>query len=254
MKTRPGKLWIRLYQCGPHKKQHANHLRWRMHFLDLTVKTTFCLLIKHYWPLRFVFVKHADIKIRNGKSVLNNYYYCYMTTANNTHYKHWVLHNSGYSRNSTYKSMLVGDIVGKFKFVKVDDFGHPLLASGWAVGVNVHPLWHFGVSLTGHHPTRIMKFISTVVGRYNIHQQNIFGFFVQASASYFKGRKHSSARNGEKKKQISLKSLTITGTYWLWGDCNLAKSAYISSLSGVILQKHQQIILVFYFGLDAWVP
>lgn len=89
--------------------------------------------------------------------------------------------------------MLVGDVICQFKFVKIDDFRHPLLASGRTVGVNVHPFWHFGVSLSCHHPARVVKFISAVISRNNIHQQNIFGLFVQARASDFKRREHSPA-------------------------------------------------------------
>ncbi len=89
--------------------------------------------------------------------------------------------------------MLVGDVIGQFEFVKVDDFGHPLLAGGRTVGVNVHPFGHFRISLSRHHPARVMKLIPAVISRDNIHQQNIFGLFVQARASDFKRREHAPA-------------------------------------------------------------
>lgn len=97
----------------------------------------------------------------------------------------------------TYKSMLVGDVICQLKFVEIDDFRHPLLASGRTVGVNVHPLWHFGVSLSCHHPARVVKFIPAVISGNNIHQQNIFGLFVQARASDFKRREHSPTEETE---------------------------------------------------------
>lgn len=79
----------------------------------------------------------------------------------------------------TYKSVFVRNVVGEFQFVESDNFGHPLFPGGRAVGVNVHSLWHFRVSLSRHHPPRIVKFIPTVICSDNVHQQNIFGFFIQ---------------------------------------------------------------------------
>jgi len=91
----------------------------------------------------------------------------------------------------TYKSVLVGNVVSQLEFVKIDDFRHPLFTSSRTVRVNVHPLWHFGVGLPCHHPAGVMKFISAVVGRNNVHQENIFGLFVQTSAPHFERGEHS---------------------------------------------------------------
>lgn len=112
--------------------------------------------------------------------------------------------------------MLVGDVIRQFKFVKIDDFRHPLLSSGRTVGVNVHPFWHFGVSLSRHHPARVVKFIPAVVSRNNIHQQNIFGLFVQARASDFKRREHSPMQKREISRVIFLISVA-TRRIRLWG-------------------------------------
>ena len=65
--------------------------------------------------------------------------------------------------------MLVGDVIGQFEFVKIDDFGHPLLARGGAVRVDVHPLGHLRVGFARHHPARVVKFIPAVVGCNNVH-------------------------------------------------------------------------------------
>ncbi len=48
---------------------------------------------------------------------------------------------------ATYKSMLVWDVVGQLEFVKGDHFLHPLFSGGWRIRMDVHPLWHFRVSL-----------------------------------------------------------------------------------------------------------
>lgn len=87
--------------------------------------------------------------------------------------------------------MLVGDVVGELEFVKIDHFGHPLFTSGRTVRVNVHPLWHFGVGLPRHHPAGVVKFVSAVIGSNYIHQENVFGLLVQASAPHFERGEHS---------------------------------------------------------------
>lgn len=138
----------------------------------------------------------------------------------------------------TYKSMFVRNVVGEFQFVESDNFGHPLFPGSRAVWVNVHSLWHFRVSLTRHHPPRIMKFISTVISSYNVHQQDIFGFFIQPRTSYFKWRKHSPTIGGKRKKErkslktlgfdslFTLKYLNQIRTFLLW----LTDGASVSAL------------------------
>lgn len=58
---------------------------------------------------------------------------------------------------STYKSMLVADIVGELQFMEGHYFLHPLFACGWRVRMDVHSLWHFGVRLSRHHPPTSIK-------------------------------------------------------------------------------------------------
>ena len=53
---------------------------------------------------------------------------------------------------ATYQSVLVGNIVCKFQFVKRNNFLHPLFARSWRIRVNVHPLGHFWVSFPGDNP------------------------------------------------------------------------------------------------------
>ena len=117
--------------------------------------------------------------------------------------------------SETYKSMFVRNVVGEFQFVESDNFGHPLFPGSGAVRVNVHSLRHFRVGLSCHHPPGIVKFIATVIRSDNVHQQNIFGFFIQPRTPYFKWRKHSPTkerggkkRNGEEKKNHS--------ESWVW--------------------------------------
>ena len=57
-----------------------------------------------------------------------------------------------YLDKSTHQSMFVWYVVGKFQFMKTDNFLHPLLPSGGTVRVDVHPLGHLGVRLPGHDP------------------------------------------------------------------------------------------------------
>ena len=54
--------------------------------------------------------------------------------------------------NTTHQSMFVWYVVGKFQFMKTDNFLHPLLPSGGTVRVDVHPLRHLGVRLPRHDP------------------------------------------------------------------------------------------------------
>jgi len=128
--------------------------------------------------------------------------------------------------------MLVGDVIRQFKFVEIDDFRHPLLSSGRTVGVNVHAFWHFGVSFSCHHPARVVELIPAVVRRYDIHQQNIFGLFVQSRASDFKRREHSPT---EKKVEL----------YFYISD-KLVHEAKICTNPGLDLQKQSfQISAMF---------
>lgn len=111
--------------------------------------------------------------------------------------------------SETYKSMFVRNVVGEFQFVESDNFGHPLFPSSRAVWVNVHSLRHFRISLSCYHPPGIVKFIATVIRSDNVHQQNIFGFFIQPRTSYFKWRKHSPTRErDEGRKETEKKKIT----------------------------------------------
>ena len=53
---------------------------------------------------------------------------------------------------STYKSIFVWNVVGEFKLVKGDNFGHPLLSCGWTIWMNVHSLWHLGIGFARYYP------------------------------------------------------------------------------------------------------
>ena len=71
-------------------------------------------------------------------------------------------------RIHTYKSMLIRYIVGQFQLVEVDHFGHPLLAHGRTVRVDVHSFGHLRVRLPRHHPAGVMKLVSAVVSRHDV--------------------------------------------------------------------------------------
>ena len=116
--------------------------------------------------------------------------------------------------SETYKSMFVRNVVGEFQFVESDNFGHPLFPSSRAVRVNVHSLRHFRISLSCYHPPGIVKFIATVIRSDNVHQQNIFGFFIQPRTPYFKWRKHSPTKErGGKKRNGGKKNHSES---WVW--------------------------------------
>lgn len=53
---------------------------------------------------------------------------------------------------STYKAVLVTDVVRQLQLVEGDHLLHPLLTGRGGVGVDVHPLGHLGVRLASHHP------------------------------------------------------------------------------------------------------
>lgn len=89
--------------------------------------------------------------------------------------------------------MLIGQVVGQLQFVEVGHFGHPLLARGRTVRVDVHAFGHLRVRLPRHHPARVMKLISAVVGRYDVHQEDIFGFSVHPGAPGPERREHAPA-------------------------------------------------------------
>lgn len=98
----------------------------------------------------------------------------------------------------TYKSVFVRDVVGQLEFMESNRLGHPLLAGGRAVRVDIHPLGHLRVGLARHHPAGVVELVAAVVGRHDVHQQDVFGFFIESVYSHFERREHPPA---EKKKQ-----------------------------------------------------
>lgn len=89
--------------------------------------------------------------------------------------------------------MLVCYVVGQFQFVEVDHFGHPLLACGRTVRVDVHAFGRLRVRLPRHHPAGVMKLVSAVVRRHDVHQENVFGLSVHPGAPGLERRKHAPA-------------------------------------------------------------
>ena len=93
--------------------------------------------------------------------------------------------------SESYKAVFIRNVIGQFEFVKGDYFRHPLLASSWRIGMNVHAFGHFWISLrdeqkcvcvcvystkgTGgtyfacDHPARVVKFIAAIIGRHDVH-------------------------------------------------------------------------------------
>lgn len=78
----------------------------------------------------------------------------------------------------TYKAMLVGDVVRQLQFVEGHDFLHPLLPRAWWVRMNVHPLRHFGIGFSRHHPARVMELVSAIVHGNGVHKQDVLGALV----------------------------------------------------------------------------
>lgn len=90
----------------------------------------------------------------------------------------------------TYKSVLVRDVVGQFEFMESNRLGHPLLASGRAVRVDVHPLGHLRVGLACHHPAGVVELVAAVVRGHDVQQQDVFGFFIQPVYPHLERREH----------------------------------------------------------------
>ena len=76
--------------------------------------------------------------------------------------------------------MLVGYVVGELQFVERNNFLHPLLAGGRAVGVNVHPLGHLRVRLARHYPPAVVELVPEVIRRHHVQQQDVLRLRVQA--------------------------------------------------------------------------
>lgn len=89
--------------------------------------------------------------------------------------------------------MFVRDVVGQLEFMESNRLGHPLLAGGRAVRVDIHPLGHLGVGLARHHPAGIVELVAAVVRGHDVHQQDVFGFFIEAVYSHFERREHPPA-------------------------------------------------------------
>ena len=90
----------------------------------------------------------------------------------------------------TYKSVLVRDVVGQLEFMESNRLGHPLLAGGRAVRVDIHPLGHLRVGLARHHPAGVVELVAAVVRRHDVHQQDVLGFFIEPVYSHFERREH----------------------------------------------------------------
>lgn len=87
--------------------------------------------------------------------------------------------------------------------MKRDCFLHPLFTSAWWVGMYVHSFGHFGIRFSRHHPSWIVKLVSTVVCGHYVHKHNVFSFFIQARDAYLERRKHPSEVTKRETKQIS---------------------------------------------------
>lgn len=87
--------------------------------------------------------------------------------------------------------MFIRDVVSQLEFMKRNRLGHPLLAGGRAVRVDVHPFGHLRVGLACHHPAGVVELVAAVVCRHDVHQQDVFGFFIKPVYSHFERRKHS---------------------------------------------------------------
>ena len=91
------------------------------------------------------------------------------------------------ARGEPYKAVFIRNVIGQFEFMKGDYFRHPLFASSWRIGMNVHAFGHFWISLRDErtcvfarrsgqgtyfacdHPTRVVKFIAAIIGRNDVH-------------------------------------------------------------------------------------
>lgn len=89
--------------------------------------------------------------------------------------------------------MFVRDVVGQFEFMESNRLGHPLLASGRAVRVDVHPLGHLRVGLACHHPAGVVELVAAVVRGHDVQQQDVFGFFIQSVYPHLERREHPPA-------------------------------------------------------------
>jgi hypothetical protein len=111
---------------------------------------------------------------------------------------------------STYKAMFVLNVVGELQLVKGDHLGHPLLAGGRRVRVYVHALGHLRVGLARHDPARVVKLVSAVIGRHNVHQKDVLAALVQSAHFDSVSRKHASSNSSQGKiQQTKHKSKSI---------------------------------------------
>lgn len=101
----------------------------------------------------------------------------------------------------TYKSVFVRDVVGQLEFMESNRLGHPLLAGGRAVRVDIHPLGHLRVGLARHHPAGVVELVAAVVRRHDVHQQDVFGFFIESVYSHFERREHPPAEKKQHRSQ-----------------------------------------------------
>ena len=51
--------------------------------------------------------------------------------------------------------------------------------------MNIHPLWHLGVSLARDGPTAVVELVTTVVGRRDLQQDDVFRSRVKAGDAEF---------------------------------------------------------------------
>ena len=90
--------------------------------------------------------------------------------------------------------MLVRNVVRQLQFMERHDFLHPLLPSARRVRVDVHPLRHFGIGFSRHHPARVMELVSAIVHGNGVHEQDVLGALVQTRDTDFEWREHASER------------------------------------------------------------
>ena len=93
-------------------------------------------------------------------------------------------------------SMLIHGIIGEFHLVKQNRLLHPLDTRRRRIRMNIKAAYGVRLRFSCHIPLGVIVFVAIVVGRYHVHEQNVFGLRLQARYVNLKRGEHAATTLG----------------------------------------------------------
>lgn len=114
-------------------------------------------------------------------------------------------------RCDTYMSLLVQLVVCELELVEIDDSVHPMAAQVRRVWVHIKTSWRT-LLLEAFDPGRVLVFVSILVDRRHVHEQDVGGVWIEIKELHFERRKHTPVMIRKKEKGYMI-GITLSVRY-----------------------------------------